>query len=99
MEALSDLPAGSEKNLEVSSFWDKANTQAVIRFKDNGPGINSKVQERVFDPFFSTKEKGSGIGLALCRDLILEHGGKIEVDGSAEGTVFTICLPCLVKTT
>ena len=97
IEALSEKPSGTPKTLEISSQWDKEHGRCVIRFKDNGPGINSQAQGKVFDPFFSTKEKGSGIGLALCHDLIVEHGGKIEVASNPEGTVFTIYLPCLEK--
>ncbi len=96
MEALSEMPAGVPRTLEVSSHWDQTHDRAVIRFKDNGPGINPQTREKVFDPFFSTKEQGSGIGLALCHDLIVEHGGTIEVDTS-DGTTFAIYLPCLVK--
>ncbi len=98
MEALSGQPAGQVRIIEISSQWDAPHQQAVIRFKDNGPGMAPDVQVRVFDPFFSTKEKGSGVGLALCHDLVIEHGGKITVDSNSEGTIFTIYLPCLNKT-
>jgi signal transduction histidine kinase len=97
MEALSEKPAGVTRTLDVSTQWDKLHSQSVMCFKDNGPGISPEAKERIFDPFFSTKVKGSGVGLALCHDLIVEHGGKIEVQSTPEGTVFTIFLPCLVK--
>lgn len=98
MEALSEQPAGMARTLEISTQWDKDNKQICIRFKDNGPGIDPQVKDRIFDPFFSTKEKGSGIGLALCHDLIVEHGGKINIETSSEGTAFVIRLPSLIKT-
>ena len=97
MEALSEKAPKETRTLDVSTQWDKINNQTRVCFKDNGPGISPEAIAKVFDPFFSTKEKGSGVGLALCHDLITEHGGKIEVTSNAEGTVFSISLPCLVK--
>jgi signal transduction histidine kinase len=94
MEALSETPHGKERTIEVASVYDVPHSQAVITFKDNGPGINLEYQARIFDPFFSTKPQGSGIGLALCHDLINEHGGKISVESTSKGTTFTIKLPC-----
>ena len=97
MEALSEMSSGKVRTLVISSQWNQAFAHVEIRFKDNGPGIDPQAQGKVFDPFFSTKEHGSGIGLALCHDLIVEHGGKIKVDSDSEGTVFVIHLPCLDK--
>ena len=95
MEALSEIPHGAPRTLLVTSKFDAENYQAVIIFKDNGPGIAYEHQARIFDPFFSTKPQGSGIGLALCHDLVNEHGGNISVQSSSEGTIFTIKLPCV----
>lgn len=95
MEALSELPHGRTRTLLVISRFDFEQHQAVILFKDNGPGIADEDRARIFDPFFSTKPHGSGIGLALCRDLVNEHGGTIGVDSNHDGTVFTVKLPCL----
>jgi len=95
MEALSEMPHGASRSLLVSSKYDVEHNQAVIIFKDNGPGIAHEHQAKIFDPFFSTKTQGSGIGLALCHDLINEHGGSIGVQSNKEGTVFTVKLPCV----
>jgi len=95
MEALSEMPHGALRTLLVTSKFDIENHQAVIIFKDNGPGIAYEHQARIFDPFFSTKAQGSGIGLALCQDLINEHGGSIIVESNSEGTLFTVKLPCV----
>jgi signal transduction histidine kinase len=97
MEALSETPTGLTRTLVVSTHWDIFASQVVIRFKNNGPEINPEALKKIFDPFFSTKEKGSGVGLALCHDLIAEHGGKIEVTSQEDETVFNIYLPCLKK--
>jgi signal transduction histidine kinase len=98
MEALSEKPTGYSRTLIVSSHWDIFSSQVTVRFKNNGPAIEPEAIKKIFDPFFSTKEKGSGVGLALCHDLIVEHGGKIEVTSNEEETVFHVHLPCLSKT-
>ena len=95
MEALSEMPHGAPRTLLVTSKYDADNHQAVIIFKDNGPGIAHEHQAKIFDPFFSTKPQGSGIGLALCHDLVNEHGGSISVESNQEGTIFTVKLPCV----
>lgn len=97
IEALSENSPGKTKTLVVSTHWDILASQVAVCFKNNGPEISPEAQRKIFDPFFSTKEKGSGVGLALCHDLIVEHGGKIEVASSQEETIFSIYLPCLVK--
>ncbi|TCS72372.1 HAMP domain-containing protein [Sulfuritortus calidifontis] len=70
----------------------------VITVADNGPGIPADLLPRVFDPFFTTREPGHGVGLGLyiVEEIIQEHGGCIAVETPAEGgTRFTIWLPCL----
>lgn len=94
MESLSEMPHGMARTLLVSSRFDPDQHQAVIAVKDNGPGVASEHRAKIFDPFFSTKPQGSGIGLALCQDLIHEHRGTIVVDSDGDGTVFTVTLPC-----
>ena len=67
---------------------------AAIRIKDNGCGMSPDVIDHAFIPFFTTKPAGTGIGLALCRQIILKHGGTISVDSQeGKGTTFTIALP------
>ncbi len=96
MDALIGKPPGYARTLDVSTDWDKENNKVLVRFKDNGDGISGADRSRIFDPFFTTKPTGTGIGLALCHDLITEHGGTIGVlSGGEDGTVFTVCLPCM----
>ena len=67
---------------------------STIRIKDNGSGMSPDVIDHAFIPFFTTKPSGTGIGLALCRQIILKHGGTISVDSQeGKGTTFTITLP------
>lgn len=95
MEALSEMPHGHPRTLLVTSKYDIEKHQGIITFKDNGPGIAHEHQAKIFDPFFSTKPQGSGVGLALCHDLVNEHGGSISVQSNQEGTIFTVKLPCV----
>lgn len=65
-----------------------------LRVHDRGSGISAKDLEHIFEPFYSTKTGGTGIGLALVHRIIDEHGGKIDVKSTVgQGTVFTLDLP------
>ena len=67
----------------------------VIRVSDNGPGIPKSIQDKVFQPFFSTKEEGTGLGLSLAHRIVKEHGGWLSLKSKeGEGTTFAITLPC-----
>lgn len=81
----------SEKNL--SRQVDLA-PYAWVRVEDNGQGIPDEVLSKIFYPFFTTKEKGSGIGLAIAQKIVDSHHGSIDVESEVgRGTVFTIKLP------
>ncbi|GAG40000.1 unnamed protein product, partial [marine sediment metagenome] len=65
-----------------------------IRISDSGPGIPEELRERIFYPFFTTKERGSGVGLSNAQKVILSHGGSIGVESGAEGgSTFCVRLP------
>jgi PAS domain S-box-containing protein len=68
----------------------------VVGIRDTGGGIPDEIKDRIFDPFFSTKEKGGGLniglGLSISRSIVREHGGRIEVE-SRGGTEFRVMLP------
>ncbi len=66
-----------------------------IDIQDYGCGISSDNMPKIFDPYFTTKENGSGLGLAVSYQIVKEHNGHIEVQSiQGEGTIFTIYLPC-----
>jgi two-component system, NtrC family, sensor kinase len=72
----------------------REDADAVVQIADNGPGIAREELERIFEPFRSTKGKGMGLGLAICREIVESHGGRIEVESTVgQGTAFTIRLP------
>lgn len=67
-----------------------------LSLRDSGIGIPHEIRSRIFDPFFSTKAKGHGLGLATCYSIIGQHGGCIDVDSRpGEGSVFHVYLPAL----
>jgi signal transduction histidine kinase len=71
-----------------------AGDRVVIEVEDDGTGIPPDVLPRLFDPFFSTKEGGSGLGLALTQQIVKDHGGDLAVDSTVgKGTVFRVAVP------
>ena len=79
-------------NLETKYIEDLKLVQIII--SDNGCGIPEEIKERIFEPYFSTKVKGTGIGLTIVKKIISEHNGYIRiVDNSPEGTKVIIELP------
>jgi len=80
--------------IRVSMGENLAGTEIWLRISDNGLGMDDETRARIFDPFFTSREEGTGLGLALCRKIVDEHGGRIEVDSEpGEGTEFVISLP------
>lgn len=79
-------------HLLVSVERDGSN--ALVRIADNGPGIPDVELERIFEPFASTKGKGMGLGLAICREIVEAHAGRVEVESAVgRGTTFTLRIP------
>lgn len=65
-----------------------------IEIEDDGPGVKADLLDRIFDPFVSSRPGGTGIGLALCRRIVTDQGGRIRAENSSEGaTVFRVTLP------
>ena len=66
----------------------------AVTIKDHGTGISRDIIDKIFDPYFSTKKTGNGLGLAICHSIIKQHGGDISVASEPEnGTFFSIFLP------
>jgi nitrogen fixation/metabolism regulation signal transduction histidine kinase len=74
----------------LTSALDPATGRAFIDIGDNGPGVPEDVRNRIFVPFFTTKQAGSGIGLPIVRQIMLGHGGSIELLPTERGAVFRL---------
>jgi signal transduction histidine kinase len=82
--------------LETDEFDGRMKPAAVLMVADSGKGISPEVEARLFDPFFSTKEGGTGLGLATAARIVEKHGGMLRYEtGINRGTTFEIVLPRL----
>lgn len=70
------------------------NEKIIFHVSDNGPGVSEEILDKVFVPFFTTKEKGTGVGLSLSRQIVVGHGGRMLIKNSKENeTIFIVELP------
>jgi signal transduction histidine kinase len=72
---------------------DRAGDEIVFEVRDTGPGIPAEDLPKIFIPFFTTRSRGHGIGLALTQKIVLSHGGRISAENAPTGTVFRCVLP------
>jgi signal transduction histidine kinase len=90
LNAIDAMPEGGE--LTIVTETDE--NFFVVKIQDTGEGIPEEDIIRIFDPFFSTKTKGVGLGLTVCYGIVISHGGTIEVESKPkEGSIFTVSLP------
>jgi len=89
--AIEALPKKSGKLAVRTALLDGA---CRIEFRDNGSGIAPKDLDRIFEPYFSTKAEGSGLGLVFVKDAVEDQGGSIQVESPrGKGSIFTIFIP------
>ncbi|MDQ7062932.1 MAG: ATP-binding protein [candidate division KSB1 bacterium] len=92
INAVQAMPDGG--NLKITTEYMQPAEKLRITIQDTGIGIPKEIQDRVFQPFFTTKEKGTGLGLTLCREIILKHSGNLTFESiPGKGTTFIIELP------
>ena len=90
IDAFASVPEG--RRIEV--FIENGGDAATVRIRDNGCGIPADKIDRIFNPFFTTKEKGTGLGMAISKKIVEAHEGKIDVvSESGRGTDFLVTLP------
>jgi PAS domain S-box-containing protein len=90
VNAAEAMPGGGSLEIELNRVRNKAE----IRIRDTGHGIPEDIRQKIFLPFFTTKDEGIGFGLALVQKIIVSHGGSIEVESKdGEGTTFRVTLP------
>jgi signal transduction histidine kinase len=71
----------------------KGNSDVSVSIRDTGPGIAVKDRESIFNPFFSTKKDGMGLGLLICRTIMENHGGKLSLIETEPGSIFEVVIP------
>jgi signal transduction histidine kinase len=89
--AVDALPAGGRVSVSAASSANGIE----IRVEDSGGGIAGDESKKVFEPFYSSKERGTGLGLSLAKKLVEAHYGTLELDSAAPGARFVLRFPSL----
>ena len=96
-QVLANLFTNAAQAVKGVQIWVEAESAADggarVRVRDDGPGIPAEDRARIFEALFTTKAKGSGLGLALCRRIMEAHGGSIEVEARSDGASFLLVFP------
>jgi signal transduction histidine kinase len=92
VEAMNDVSNGA-RNLLISTLADKS-TGVLVAVRDSGPGLNPERLDHLFDPFYTTKPSGMGMGLSICRSIVEAHGGRVwATENVPQGASFHFSLP------
>ncbi len=91
--ALVVAPPGKPVRVVIMASWQGDHPSLQVQVIDEGPGILPENLERVFEPFFSTRSRGTGLGLPIARRLAEAHGGSLELQSSPNGTTAVLMLP------
>jgi signal transduction histidine kinase len=93
INAMEAMPEGGTMTVRTSRIESDAGDAVGISIRDTGLGIHREALKQIFTPFFTTKERGVGLGLAVCQRIIRSHGGRIRVKSiPGQGTIFYIRL-------
>ena len=90
LDAINEVQTGENK-LHIATTVDE--DDLLIRIEDSGNGVDPEIVQTLFDPFFTTKESGMGMGLAICRAIILDHGGELWLENTDYGAASCVRLP------
>lgn len=86
LNAIEAMPDGGRLTIKTN----QTDTDVEISVADTGSGVPQENRDKIFDPYFTTKNSGTGLGLAICEKIIREHSGTLGFEATARGTVFTI---------
>jgi PAS domain S-box-containing protein len=90
--AIEAMPQGGA--LAIKTLLDDTDNMLNIAISDSGKGMDPRILDQIFQPFFTTKRKGSGLGLSICQRLVDQHGGSLSAESApGKGTVFTLLIP------
>ena len=85
---------GRAGDVVLTAAGTEGGARVRIEVRDRGPGVPAELREKIFAPFFTTREKGTGLGLAFVREIVRDHGGEVSVaDAPGGGAIFRIELP------
>ncbi len=93
VNSMEAMPDGGTLTVRAGRKNSSNGTFVSIRVIDTGPGIAESIRDRIFDPYFTTRSQGTGMGLALCDKIMRQHDGSLEFQLSDSGTVFEMTLP------
>jgi len=95
MDAVAALPVGQRRVVMHADIDESGNVEIVV--SDSGTGIPAEIMQRIFDPFYTTKSSGMGMGLSVSRTIVDAHGGKLWAENGAEaGARFHVTLPTFI---
>lgn len=98
VNAMEAMPEGGTLGLHAS--YNAQYQQLAIAIRDTGYGINPDIQERIFEPFVTTRKDGTGQGLSISKQIVQQHGGSLTVQSQlGKGSVFTLVLPTVKRET
>jgi signal transduction histidine kinase len=96
--AVEAVEEGGRIGVEVSRVKEKGVPRVKVRISDDGCGIPQKDWENIFEPFYTTKSSGFGLGLSNARKIVEQHRGSIKIaKAKVKGTTFEVCIPCEVE--
>jgi PAS domain S-box-containing protein len=94
LNARDAMPAGGRLTVQATAATDQTGRWARLSVRDTGEGMSDEVRQGIFVPFFSTKERGTGLGLAVVKQIVEAHGGRIDVGTrQGEGSCFEVWVP------
>jgi two-component system sporulation sensor kinase A len=91
--AIDAMPQGGTLTISTNT----RTASVVISFADTGTGIPDESGDKVFQPFYSTKSNGTGLGLTLAKNIVEAHGGTISIESRQAGAMFLVEIPTVMK--
>jgi len=90
-----DALAGTSRPGIIKIRTSRLDNRVALSVEDDGPGVPERIRDRIFEPFFSTKEKGkgTGLGLSICQTIAHNHSGDLRLKSTARGTCVVLDLP------